>query len=191
MSQALLKHVQESSNSIRKDVPKVRPGNRVRVHQKIQETTKDGMKERIQLFEGLVISVSSGGNSDKTFTVRKIAAGVGVEKIFPLHSKNVAKIEILSQAKVRRSKLYFMRERTGKSARLKDAKMLGLEMTHESDEVVVSEEAIEEAIEAAKAEEAAAEAIEAGEEVATAEEVAEEEAPKEDETPSEDAEKTA
>lgn len=153
MSQELLQHVEKQSQSHKKAVPPVRVGDRVKVHQRIVEATKDGSKERIQLFEGLVIKVGSGDGANKTMTVRKIASGVGVEKIFPLHSKNVAQIEIVSHAKVRRAKLYYMRERTGKSARLKEGKMLDFEMPVESGEEL-SDEAIEEAIEHA-AEEAA------------------------------------
>ena len=102
-----------------KDVPKFDVGNTVRVHQKI----KEGNKERVQIFEGLVIKVNSGYGLDKTFTVRRVNQGFGVEKIFPLFSANIVKIEVTKKAKVRRSKLYYMRERFGKSARLKQ-KML-------------------------------------------------------------------
>lgn len=169
MSQALLRHVQEKSNSIRKDIPDVQPGQRVKVHQKILETTKDGMKERIQKYEGLVIAVGSGAGADKTFTVRKISEGVGVEKIFPIHSKSIAKIEIVGNSKVRRSKLYFMRDRSGKSARLKEAKLLGIAAVPEVAEEL-SEEVLQEAVEAAKKAEAqkAAEATEPAEATAEA-----------------------
>ena len=149
----------------------MRVGDRVKVHQRIIETTKDGAKERIQLFEGLVIKVGSGAGVNKTITIRKIASGVGVEKIFALHSKNVAQIEIISHAKVRRSKLYYMRDRTGKSARLKEGKMLDFEMPVEKGEEL-TEEAIEEAVEHAAAEETAAEEV-AAEEVTTEEVAAE------------------
>lgn len=149
MSQALLQHVQEKSNSLLKKIPVVQPGQRVKVHQKILETTKDGMKERIQVYEGLVIAVSSGAGADKTFTVRKISEGVGVEKIFPVHSKKIAKIEVVGQSSIRRSKLYFMRDRSGKSARLKEAKLMGIATAPEAAEEL-SEEAIQEAVEAAK-----------------------------------------
>jgi large subunit ribosomal protein L19 len=188
MSQALLQHVEQKSNSLKKAVPPVRVGDRVKVHQRIVETTKDGTKERIQLFEGLVIKVGSGAGVNKTMTVRKIASGVGVEKVFPIHSKNVAQIEILAHSKIRRSKLYFMRERTGKRARLKEGKMLDFEMPVEAGEEV-SAEAIEEAVEhaaeeEAKAEEATPETAEAPAEEAKAEE-ATPEAPA-DEAPAEE-----
>jgi large subunit ribosomal protein L19 len=98
----------------RHDIDGLKQGASVRIHQRITE----GEKSRIQIFEGLVIRLNSGSHSDATFTVRKVVDGVGVEKIFPLHSSNIAKIEIKKQADVRRSKLYFMRKRSGKSANL-------------------------------------------------------------------------
>ncbi len=99
-----------------KKVPEIRTGNTVKVHQKI----KEGNKERIQIFEGLVIAVSSGGGPNKTFTVRKVVGGIGVEKIFPLYSTNITKIQVTKESDIRRSKLYYMRKRSGKSARLKE-----------------------------------------------------------------------
>ncbi|MBT6068474.1 50S ribosomal protein L19 [Candidatus Peregrinibacteria bacterium] len=114
MNQTLVDKV--NIKSVKADTPVIRTGYTVRVHQKI----KEGGKERIQIFEGLVIRVNSGYGVDKTFTVRKIVSGVGVEKIFPLHSSNIDKVEIVKQAKVRRAKMYYMRELTGKSARLKE-----------------------------------------------------------------------
>ena len=97
--------------------PEVKPGFTVRVHQKVQE----GDKERIQIFEGLVIGVHRGHSpSDHNFTVRRIASGVGVEKIFPLHSPLIEKIEVKKVAKVRRAKLNFLRGRSGKSARISE-----------------------------------------------------------------------
>jgi large subunit ribosomal protein L19 len=97
-----------------KQVPEVRTGYTVKVSQKVSE----GGKERIQHFEGLVIKLSSGAGVEKTFTVRKIVEGIGVEKVFPFHSPNITKIHVVKKAKVRRQKLYYMRERSGKSARL-------------------------------------------------------------------------
>ena len=142
---SLLKTVQEQS---RKAVPVIKPGLTVRVHQKI----KEGNKERIQVFEGLVIKVNSGHGADKTFTVRKIVEGIGVEKIFPLYSPLLDKIEVKKEAKVRRAKLYYMRERFGKSARLKES--------------FVSEQKMEEAIEELAEQKAAEEAAEAPAETA-------------------------
>jgi large subunit ribosomal protein L19 len=97
--------------------PDVRPGFTVRVHERI----KEGDKERVQVFEGLVIRVHKGATlADTTFTVRRIASGIGVEKTFPLHSPNITKIEVKKVAKVRRSKLFFLRGRQGKAARLSE-----------------------------------------------------------------------
>src|SRR3989338_2885845 len=98
-----------------KKVPEIKSGQTVRVHQRV----KEGNKERIQPFEGLIIAVKHGRGVNATFTVRKISSGVVVEKIYPLHSPTIDKIEILKVAKVRRAKLYYMRERSGKSARMK------------------------------------------------------------------------
>lgn len=96
-------------------VPEVKPGYTVRVHEKIQE----GAKERVQIFEGLVISVHNGHiATDASFTVRRIVSGVGVEKVFPLHAPTIEKIEVKKVAKVRRAKLFFIRGRSGKSARM-------------------------------------------------------------------------
>jgi large subunit ribosomal protein L19 len=92
----------------------VRPGDTVRVHVRIVE----GKKARIQMFEGTVIRIKRGGPRT-TFTVRKISSGVGVERIFPAHSPNIAKIEVTARHKVRRAKLHFLRSRRGKAARLK------------------------------------------------------------------------
>lgn len=98
-----------------KKVPALRPGYTVRVHERIQE----GGKERIQMFEGLIIAMHRGHSAaDATFTVRRVVSGVGVEKVFPLHSQVIDKIEVKKVAKTRRAKLYFLRGRAGKSARL-------------------------------------------------------------------------
>lgn len=124
-----------------KKVPEVRAGYTIRVHQKI----KEGEKERNQIFEGLVIKVGHGEGSEKTITVRKIVQGIGVEKTFPLHSPNVTKIEIRKKAKVRRSKLYYMRERSGKSARLQERHVTDAERAEEEAKM---EALIEEAVKA-------------------------------------------
>jgi len=99
----------------RSDFPEFKPGDTIRVHVKI----KEGDKERLQAFEGTVISRSSG--PDASFTVRKISFGHGVERIFPVNSKVIDKIEVVRSAHVRRAKLFFLRERRGKSARLREA----------------------------------------------------------------------
>ncbi|HPP06055.1 MAG TPA: 50S ribosomal protein L19 [Syntrophorhabdaceae bacterium] len=100
---------------MRLDLPEVSVGNNVRVYTKIFE----GDKERIQMFEGVVIR-KRGGNTRATFTVRKISYGVGIEKTFPIHSPLIEKIEIVGKNKVRRSKLYYLRELKGKAAKLKE-----------------------------------------------------------------------
>lgn len=110
--------------AVKKKVPELKAGYTVKIHQKI----KEGEKERVQIFEGLIIKINSGYGADKTFTVRKIVEGIGVEKIFPLHSPNIVKIEVKKKSKVRRAKLYYMRERSGKSARLKETLVSNKEM---------------------------------------------------------------
>jgi large subunit ribosomal protein L19 len=160
MSQQLLQHVQSNSKSLKKNQQPVKTGNTVRIHQRITEGSGDTAKQRIQIFEGLVIAVNSGSGTDSTFTVRKIASGVGVEKIFPIHSSNIEKIEIIRNSKVTQAKLYFMRERTGKSARLKEAKMMTYEFP---EEVEASEESIQEAVEANEAAEETAKTEESAE----------------------------
>jgi len=101
----------------KKNPPTVKAGDTVRVHQKI----KEGDKERIQIFEGLVIATKHGLGLDGTFTVRKIATGgVGVERTYPVHSPNVIKVDRIKIAEVSRAKLYYMRDRKGKSARFKN-----------------------------------------------------------------------
>jgi large subunit ribosomal protein L19 len=100
---------------MRDDVPQFGPGDTIRVHVKI----KEGDKERIQVFQGDVISRKGGGTAE-TFTVRKISGGIGVERVFPLHSPNIAQIERIRIGNVRRSKLYYLRDLTGKSARIKE-----------------------------------------------------------------------
>ena len=98
---------------LRKDLPDFRPGDTVRVHTKI----KEGDKERIQVYEGVVIA-SSGGSSHSMFTVRKVSYGVGVERIFPLHSPRIDRIEVVGRGEVRRSRLYYLRNLQGRAARV-------------------------------------------------------------------------
>lgn len=98
---------------LRKDVPELRSGDTVRVHTKI----KEGDKERIQIFEGVVIDYRKG-NTNSMFTVRKVSYGVGVERMFPVHSPRIDKIEVMGHGEVRRSRLYYLRELHGKAARL-------------------------------------------------------------------------
>jgi len=99
--------------ALRKDLPEFRVGDTVRLQVRVVE----GEKERIQPFEGLVIKISRGGNR-ANFTVRKISYGIGVERIFPFHSPRIEKIQVLSRGKVRRAKLYYLRELSGKAARI-------------------------------------------------------------------------
>jgi large subunit ribosomal protein L19 len=97
------------------DLPEIRPGDTVRAHVKVREAGK----ERIQMFEGVCIAVKHGGIS-KTITLRKVTSGVGVERTFPVHSPNVAKFEVTRKGAVRRAKLYYLREKVGKDARIKE-----------------------------------------------------------------------
>ncbi len=96
-------------------LPDVKPGDSVKVHQKV----KEGDKERIQIFEGVVIARKHGAGISSTITVRKVVEGVGVERIFPVNSPAISKIEIVKSGKIRRSKLYYLREAKGKKAKLK------------------------------------------------------------------------
>lgn len=170
--------IQKFTNKFCKDsVPDLRPGMIVKVHQKIIE----GGKTRIQIFQGTIIAVSHGHGVDATFTVRKISEGIGVEKVFPSHSPNVVKIEVQRAQKVRRAKLNFLRDRSGKALRLKEVELKLNENKFEKPEV--KEEKVEEAAPAAvevkeevKVEEPKAEAPkveEAKEEPATEEKAAE------------------
>ena len=104
-----------SDASLKADAPKLEIGSTVKVHCKI----KEGSRERIQIFEGTIISKKHGGVSE-TFTVRKVAYGVGVERTFPVHSPNVEKVEVVRVGKVRRAKLYYLRDRVGKAAKVKE-----------------------------------------------------------------------
>ena len=104
-----------AQDCIKEANPAIRVGDVVKVHVKIRE----GEKERIQAFEGTVIAKRGSGVSE-TFTVRRVSYGVGVERVFPVHSPNVAKVEVVRNGKVRRSKLYYLRDRVGKSAKVKE-----------------------------------------------------------------------
>lgn len=117
MSNPIIKYVNEKFLQ-KKDYDDFRVGDQVKVHQIIKEA--DG-KDRIQIFEGLVIAIRGEGLS-KTFTVRKVSYGVGVEKIFPYYSPLIAKVEVVRRFKVRRAKLYYLRNKIGKDAKLKEIK---------------------------------------------------------------------
>lgn len=103
-----------NDQNVKAEAPVIRVGDTVRVHIKI----KEGAKERIQIFEGTVIAKKHGGVNE-TFTVRRISYGVGVEKVFPVHSPNVVAVETVRKGKVRRAKLYYLRGRVGKAAKVK------------------------------------------------------------------------
>ena len=103
------------SAQLKAEVPQFRVGDTVRVHARI----KEGNRERIQIFEGTVLK-RQGGSTRETFTVRKTSNGVGVEKTWPLHSPNVVKVEVIRRGKVRRAKLNYLRDRVGKSAKVKE-----------------------------------------------------------------------
>lgn len=103
------------AEQLKADAPELNVGDTVRVHGKI----KEGNKERIQIFEGTVIKVQ-GGSNRATFTIRKISNGVGVEKTWPVHSPNVEKVEVVRRGKVRRAKLFYLRDRVGKAAKVKE-----------------------------------------------------------------------
>ncbi|MBE6628586.1 MAG: 50S ribosomal protein L19 [Clostridia bacterium] len=104
-----------TNEQLKSELPLVRIGDTIRVHNKI----KEGARERIQMFEGTVISKHGGGISE-TFTVRRMSYGVGVEKTFPIHSPNVVKVDIIRVGKVRRAKLYYLRDRVGKASKVKE-----------------------------------------------------------------------
>ncbi len=104
-----------AQDSLKSEVPVIEIGDTVKVHVKIRE----GDKERIQVFEGTIIARKGSGISE-TFTVRRLSYGVGVERVFPVHSPNVAKVEVVRHGRVRRSKLYYLRDRVGKAAKVKE-----------------------------------------------------------------------
>jgi len=158
---------------MKKNIPDIYAGDTVKVHQKI----KEGDKERVQVFEGLVIATHGGKTLDGSFTVRKESFGVGIERTYPIHSPRIVKIERIKQSKVRRSKLYFIRELSGKNARLKelnrDYKMWEEKGAEEELEKIAEETAkaaeaaaAEKEAEEAKLEKKAEEAIKSHEEVA-------------------------
>jgi large subunit ribosomal protein L19 len=103
------------AKSLRTDIPDFRPGDTVKVHVRVIE----GSRQRIQIFQGAVIR-RQGGGARETFTVRKVSFGVGVERTFPVHSPNIAKIEVVTRGDVRRAKLYYLRDLRGKAAKIKE-----------------------------------------------------------------------
>ena len=131
---------------LKNKIPDLHVGDTIRVHQRI----KEGNRERIQVFEGIVIK-KQGGGLNATFTVRRVAYGVGVEKTFLIHSPMVEKVEVVRVGKARRAKLYFLRDRVGKSAKTKEN--LGARI--ENKEITVKEDLVEEVVETAEAPEEA------------------------------------
>ena len=110
------KIVQATYGDIRKDLPQFHSGDTISVGYRVIE----GSRSRVQIFEGVVIKISAGHGLDKTFTVRKISGGIGVERIFPFHSPNIKSVKVLKEGKVRRAKLYYLRGLKGKATRIKD-----------------------------------------------------------------------
>lgn len=116
----LIKLVEQPGNEIREKYPDFNPGDTVNIHVKI----KEGNKERIQQFQGTVIQRKNRNTNGETFTVRKISNGVGVERIFPLLSPSIEKIELIRRGRVRRARLYYLRGRQGKSARIREKRVI-------------------------------------------------------------------
>ena len=108
--------IKELTKSQLKEMPAVNVGDTVKVHVKV----KEGARERIQIFEGTVIAKKHGG-IEETFTVRRLSYGIGVEKVFPVHAPSIEKVEVVRHGKVRRAKLYYLRKRVGKAAKVKEA----------------------------------------------------------------------
>ena len=117
MSELLIKEIErELSAETRKNLPEFRAGDTVNVHVKI----KEGNKERIQQYQGVVIQRKNANTNGETFTVRKVSNGIGIERIFPILSPNIEKIEVVRRGKVRRARIYYLRGRQGKAARIKE-----------------------------------------------------------------------
>ena len=128
-------------DSLRDDIPDFRPGDTVKVHVRVVE----GNRERVQVFQGAVMR-RQGGGVQETFTVRKVSFGVGVERTFPVHSPTIAKIEVTTLGDVRRAKLYYLRDRHGKAAKIKERRI-------PRDKVVVAEPVVEDSAESTDVEE--------------------------------------
>ena len=167
---------------LKEKIPVLKVGNTVRVHQRI----KEGNRERIQVFEGIIIK-KQGGGLNATFTVRRIASGVGVEKTFLIHSPLVEKVELVRVGKARRAKLYYLRDRVGKAAKTKE--QIGARI--EDKEITVKATIEEEPVVEEKAEAPVEEAKTVETEVTPVEEVKTEEAPKAEETAKEEVKEDA
>jgi large subunit ribosomal protein L19 len=167
------------SSRLRRDIPAFRPGDLVKVHVKVRE----GQRERIQVFEGVVIA-RRGGGLRESFTVRKVSFGVGVERTFPLHAPSIAKLEVLRHGRVRRAKLYYLRELSGRRAKIDERRTRIPTAAVPEPEPDVLQDA-EEAPEAV-AEEMPESVVEEASETATeAQPVTEEQAPEEQAVPAE------
>lgn len=143
--------VEFDKKQMRSDIPQIKPGMKVRVHERI----KEGNKERIQVFEGIVLAVKHGKGITATMTVRTVTSGVGVEKIYPLHSPKIEKVEIVRASKVRRAKLYFLRALSPKKIRRKLSIFKDIVAEEpKQEEVPVEEEKVEEVSEAPSEEKA-------------------------------------
>jgi large subunit ribosomal protein L19 len=132
-------------DSLRSDIPEFRPGDTVKVHVRVVE----GNRERVQVFQGAVMRRQGGGVSE-TFTVRKVSFGVGVERTFPVHSPTIAKIEVTTLGDVRRAKLYYLRDRHGKAAKIKERRVArgkAAEQVQETEDAAVDEVVEDEAVE--------------------------------------------
>ena len=125
-------------SQLRDDIPEFRPGDTVKVHVRVVE----GTRERVQVFQGVVLGRQNGGLRE-TFTVRKISFGVGVERSFPVHSPSIAKLEVVTRGKVRRAKLYYLRELKGKKARIKERREAYAELVPSDEEPTTEAEATE------------------------------------------------
>jgi len=167
-----------------KNIPDIRPGDVVRVHLRLPEKTKRG-GEKIQVFEGLVIARKHGKGINATFTIRKISEGIGVERIFPLHCPSITKIELVKRSKVRRAKLYYMRQREGKKARMKTKELLGVEWEPEDELKEKTEASTKEEVEEVK-EEAEKREIEEKPEKESKKEIEKKEEKKQEESPKEE-----
>ena len=161
---------------LKEKIPVLKVGNTVRVHQRI----KEGNRERIQVFEGIIIK-KQGGGLNATFTVRRIASGVGVEKTFLIHSPLVEKVELVRVGKARRAKLYYLRDRVGKAAKTKEQIGARIENKEITVKTTVEEEPVAEVKEEAKTEAPVQEATVTETEATPVEEVKEEVAPKAEE----------
>lgn len=125
-----MKAIETVEAADRKQLPQINPGDTVRVHVRVKETSvkeekgksKETERERVQVFEGIVIGLRGAG-SRATMTVRKVSFGTGVERIFPMHARTIEKVEVTRHAQVRRAKLYFLRERKGKASRMKEKRV--------------------------------------------------------------------